>query len=466
MAYKLKDANGRFIEMNGMHKGTINKNYKYHGMSAWNDSTYSTSTRPFYSTYRRLYINGNYYTVSSTSSSSPTYIDAAYEATSVAIVGRYYSSSYKAYEVYVDGTLVASGDYTSSATTIYTLTKEANTCITIEGTYVNSIMTYNITTSATIWKTASYAWDNGVVKTYNVPEASVATQSWYYAGTTSADTTNIIPKRITIPSITDIYQKLGINEDEVISTSNVSIKLTFSKSSSNPDYAYNEWLRTSYNTTTLTPSYLPGSSVASVTQVSSGSPKTVTLSGSTHLGNTYYLYARQYNTTGNYDGNNYLCSVTAVVTFTVKYRSITKTRSYQGTLTRTNYYTMPALNLSTIKSDILTSLGIPTNYAGTLTIYREYLSTTVKNVSSSTYYYKITDANSLEVKSPTSISSSGTSSASYNYYNEYDASANTIIPKWELKKSTTVDGTYTTGTSSTVYFDSSATYYIYYRYEP
>ena len=168
MAYKLIDQNGYEININGMYKGTIVKQYNYNGMELYNVSSISNSSRPFYINYRRVKIGNSYY---SPIAMTKYYSDAAYEATEIVINGRYNSSSYANYEIYQDEILVSSGSYTSTATDIYTITKTANTSIIISGEWdsTNSKFIYRITTNATIERSASYDYNNHEdTYTYNV----------------------------------------------------------------------------------------------------------------------------------------------------------------------------------------------------------------------------------------------------------------------------------------------------------
>ena len=159
MAYKLLDQNGNKMVINGMNKGTIIQPYTYNGLELYNSNTIATNRYAFYSSYRRVKIGSTYYYPTG---STHRYVNAGYDATSITINGRYSSASYTDYEVYVDGTLVISGAYTSTATDIYTVTKEANTSIIISGEWdsTNSKFIYNITTNATITRENSYQWDN------------------------------------------------------------------------------------------------------------------------------------------------------------------------------------------------------------------------------------------------------------------------------------------------------------------
>lgn len=434
MAYKLKDANGRFVEMNGMHKGTINKNYKYQGMSAWNDSSYGTYYRPFYSTYRRVYIDGTYYQVSSTSSSSPTYIANAYGATSVAIVGRYNSSSYKAYEVYVDGTLVASGDYTSSAATIYTLTKSANSCITIEGTYVNSVMTYNITTNTTIWRSASYEWDNGVVKTASVTIKITPTEV----------STTGYPYYVTTPTLQELYDIFHIDEDCIISHS-VTQKFYgyYSSSSSGNVTFYYRTDQTYGNVTTL-----PGSSLGSVYCSSSSRENYFSKTGDSYLGKTYYIY-QHYSTYQS--GLYYPCRVASTnwveVTFTLKYREITDMQYVDLPVTRTNAYSIPSLTESLLLTQ--TKNALHSNITSDNLVISKYIRhVKIYNKSSSTVYYYTLSEGSTTVSSAVYLS--------YGSYKETDVehTYGGNLSAMTLKYGTSSSSITTNGSDSAICFSN------------
>ena len=187
MAYKLIDQNGYEININGMYKGTIVKQYNYNGMELYNVSNTSSSSRPFYSGYRRVKIGNSYY---SPIAMTKYYSDAAYEATEIVINGKYSSSSYTNYEIYQDEILVSSGSYTSTATDIYTITKTANTSIIISGEWdsTNSKFIYRITTNATIERSKSYTYNNHEGSyTYNV---------------------NMSPDKLTFPSLTTIKNNI------------------------------------------------------------------------------------------------------------------------------------------------------------------------------------------------------------------------------------------------------------------
>ena len=353
MAYKLLDQNGNYMEINGMHKGTIVSPYVYNGMELYNENAIASNRYPFYSGFfgakRRVRIGSSYYAPSGT---DKKYVDEAYSATEIAINGRYSNTSYKNYEVYKDGNLVASGSFTNSETDIYVCEKEANTSIIVSGIWdeTNSKFIYNITTNATIERNHNYKWNNGILTTSSIELPTI--------NTTPAVTAEYIPRSIKMPTRADIEAMLP-SDCIIIDISNVSYLLTFYKYYSNPDYYQDMWLRTSYNTTTLNPTYLPGSSVCSVTSVGSDSPKNYTLTGTSRLGETYYLYARQYNTTGNYDGNNYFAYVSCVATATVTYRYLDEVKTVKVNVTRTNAYTLPAYTITQVKA-FLPSFGTST----------------------------------------------------------------------------------------------------------
>lgn len=189
MAYKLIDQNGYEININGMYKGTIIKNYKYDGMELYNVNYdfFSGRTNPFQNNYRRVKIGTSYYNPSGT---IKKYVDEAYGATEIVINGRYNSSSYANYEIYQDEILVSSGSFTSTATDIYTITKTANTSIIISGEWdsTNSKFIYRITTNTTIERSESYSYNNHIdTYTYNV---------------------TMSPDKITFPSLTTIKNKI------------------------------------------------------------------------------------------------------------------------------------------------------------------------------------------------------------------------------------------------------------------
>lgn len=197
MAYKLIDQNGYEININGMYKGTIVKQYNYKGMELYNVnySFLSSGTNPFNSTYRRVKIGSSYYYPSAT---KKYYSDAAYGATEIIINGRYNSSSYANYEIYQDEILVSSGSYTSTATDIYTITKTANTSIIISGEWdsTNSKFIYRITTNATIERSESYGYNNHESSyTYNV---------------------TMSPDKLTFPSLTTIKNKIKTDTGKTV----------------------------------------------------------------------------------------------------------------------------------------------------------------------------------------------------------------------------------------------------------
>lgn len=353
MAYKLLDSNGKYMNINGMHKGTIISPYKYHGMELYNENAIATNRYPFYYPYwgsgeRRVRIGSSYYYPDGT---EKEYVNVAYAATEITIVGEYSSSSYKNYEVYKDGNLVASGSFTSSVRDIYVCEKEANTSIIVSGMWdsTNSKFIYNITTNATITRENSYYFNNGIVTTSSIQLPKIYNKA--------AVTAQYIPKSITMPTRADIEAMLP-SDCIVMNISSVSYLLTFTKSpNSNPESYYDMWLRTSHSTTTMNPSSLPGSSVCSVTKVGYSSSKTYTLTGTSRLGATYYLYARTYNTTGTYGGNNYYSGVNCVATATVKYRYFDEVHTATINVTRTNAYTLPKYTFADIQSLLSTGYG-------------------------------------------------------------------------------------------------------------
>lgn len=402
MAYKLLDQNGNYMEINGMHKGTILSPFLYNGMELYNDNAIATNRYPFYSGFvggkRRVRIGSSYYYPSNT---NKKYVDEAYEATEIAINGRYSASSFKNYEVYKDGNLVASGSFTNSDTDIYVCEKNANTSIIVRGIWdeANKKFIYNITTNATIERNHNYKWDNGIVTTSSIELPIIYNKD--------AVTDQYIPKSITMPTRADIEAMLP-SDCIIIDISSVSYLLTFYKSRSNPDYYYDMWLRTSHSTTTMNPSSLPGSSVCSVSQVSSSNSKTYTLNGTSRLGETYYLYVRKHNTTGTYYGNEYLCDVTCVATATVTYRYFDEVHTVKVNVTRTNAYTLPSYTINQVK-EFLPSFG-------TSTISKFIYHFKMKNnASSGTYtYYKIMYGSEVYFGPSTlSLGSSTTKSKTY-----------------------------------------------------
>ena len=434
MAYKLLDQNGNYMEINGMHKGTIVSPYVYNGMELYNENAIATNRYPFYNTFfgssRRVRIGSSYYYPSG---STKKYVDAAYAATEIAINGSYSSSSYKNYEVYKDGNLVASGSFTNSNKDIYVCEKEANTSIIISGIWdePNRKFIYNITTNATIERSNNYYFNNGIVTTSSIELPNIST--------TPAVTEQYIPKSITMPTRADIEAMLP-SDCIIIDISSVSYLLTFSKyPNSNPENSYDMWLRTSYNTTTLEPSSLPGSSVCSVTRVSYDYSKTYTITGTDRLGKTYYLYSRQTNKTGKYDGNNYYAHVSCVATATVKYRYFDEVHTAIVNVTRTNAYTLPSYSLAQIQT-LLPSFG-----TSTLSSFK-YHYTIKNNASSGSYtYYKIMQGS--DVKTSGSISLGETRKGSYKYSSDMPYSL-------VLQMSTTGNGGYTNGSDSYISFSN------------
>ena len=431
MAYKLLDQNGNYMEINGMHKGTILSPYEYQGMELYNENAIASNKTPFYDSFfgarRIVRVGSSYYVPSGT---KKEYVDEAYVATEIAINGRYSSSSYKDYEVYKDGNLVASGSFTNSDTDIYVCQKEANTSIIVRGIWdeANSKFIYNITTNATIERNHNYEWNNGMVTTSSIELPKIER--------TPAVTEQYIPRSITMPTRADIEAMLP-SDCIIIDIPSVSYLLTFYKIASNPDYYQDMWLRTSHSTTTINPSSLPGFSVCSVSRVGSSSPETYTLTGKSRLGETYYLYTRKYRDTGKYYGNNTLCSVTCVATATVKYRYFEEVHTVKVNVTRTNSHELPAYSLAQVKK-FLPSFG-------TSTIDRfKYYFTIKNNASSGTYtYYKIMEGS--KVKSSGSISLGTTKIISYTYTENMPS----ILA---LQISAASDGTYIDGSDRYISF--------------
>lgn len=428
MAYKLLDSNGNYMNINGMHKGTIVSPYVYNGMELYNETYGSSRYAPFYSTYRRVKIGTSYYYPSGT---AKYYSTAAYEATEVAINGRYYTSSYKDYEVYKDGILVASGSYTSSAADIYVCQKNANTSIIISGEWdsTNYKFIYNITTNATINRENSYYFNNGIVTTSSITMPKI--------NQTAAVPAQYIPISITMPTRAYIESMLP-RDCIVMSISSVSYLLTFYKNYSNPNYAYDMWLRTSHSTTTMNPSSLPGSSVCSVSQVSSSNSKTYTLTGTSRLGATYYLYVRQYNTTGTYAGNSSLCSVDCVATATVKYRYFDEVKTLIVKVERTNSYTLPKYTLAQVQS------YLPQYGTSTMSNFK-YHFTVKNNASSGDYtYYRIRE-NTTVVYGPYYLGLGNTTTGSRTYTAD-------MTYALTLRRATASDGTYNNGSDTYISF--------------
>lgn len=246
MAYKLLDQNGYEININGMYKGTIIKNYNYDGMELYNTSSVSTSNRPFYSTYRRVKIGSTYYYPSGT---TKYYSADAYAATEIIINGRYSSSSYADYEIYKDEILVSSGSYTSTSTDIYTITKTANTSIIISGEWdsTNSKFIYRITTNATIERSSSYAYNN-----------HLATITLTYTGTGNT---------LTFPSLTTIKNRIYTNTGKTVANIN-SVKADLSSIYFHAHSSYGSYCipyLNSVNSSTWTTPYIQGPQVSNNT---------------------------------------------------------------------------------------------------------------------------------------------------------------------------------------------------------
>lgn len=428
MAYKLLDQNGNYMEINGMHKGTIVSPYEYQGMELYNENNIASNRAPFYSTFfggrRRVIVGNEYYAPVGT---TKKYVDQAYAATEIAINGSYSNSSFKDYEVYKDGNLVASGSFTNSNTDIYVCQKEANTSIIFRGIWdeTNSKFIYNITTNATIERNNNYKWDNGIVTTSSIELPKIYNSD--------AVTAEYIPKSITMPTRADIEAILP-SDCVIIDISSVSYLITFTKSpKSNPENSYDMWLRTSYNTTTLEPSYLPGSSVTNATNVSYDRSRTSTITGTNRLGATYYLYARKHNTSGKYDGDNYFANVSCVATATVKYRYFEEVKTAIVNVTRINAHTLPAYSLNQVKA-LLPSFG-----TSTIDSFK-YNYTMKNNASSGSYtYYQIKEGSSVKASGNLSLGSTRKG------YFTYTKDMPSYLP---LQMSTKSDGTFIDGSDS------------------
>ena len=244
MAYKLIDQNGYEININGMYKGTIVKQYKYNGMELYNVnySLFSGNINPFNGNYRRVKIGNSYYSPSGT---TKKYVDEAYGATEIAINGKYSNSSYANYEIYQDEILVSSGSFTSTLTDIYTITKTANTSIIISGEWdsTNSKFIYRITTNATIERSASYAYNNHLGSyTYNV---------------------TMSPDKLTFPSLTTIKNQIKSATGKTVAKIN-SVKANLTNIYFHAYSAYGSscipYLN-SVNSTTWTDPYIEGQKV-------------------------------------------------------------------------------------------------------------------------------------------------------------------------------------------------------------
>lgn len=301
MAYKLLDQNGYEININGMYKGTIIKNYNYDGMELYNVNSISTSVRPFYSTYRRVKIGTSYYYPSGT---TKYYSTDAYEATEIVINGRYSSSSYANYEIYKDEILVSSGSYTSTATDIYTITKTANTSIIISGEWdsTNNKFIYRITTNATITRSASYAYNN-----------HLGTYTYTVTGTGNT---------LTFPSLATIRSSIQSATGKTVAKLN-SVKADLSSIYFHAYSAYGSYCipyLNSVNSSTWTSPYIKGPQVSNKTSAliftsySAWSVMSYLSESSTTVFYGYYqdgssstrVYAMYPHTTGEYV-YNYFC---------------------------------------------------------------------------------------------------------------------------------------------------------------
>ena len=318
MAYKLIDQNGYEININGMYKGTIVKQYNYNGMEIYNVnySSSSVNTNPFIRDQRRVRI-GSYY--HSPRGATKYYSDVAYGATEIAITGRYSSSSYANYEVYQDEILVSSGSFTSTVKDIYTITKTANTSIIISGEWdsTNSKFIYRITTNATIERSVSYAYNNHEGSyTYNV---------------------TMSPDKFTFPSLKTIKNKIKTATGKTVAKIfSVKANLTniYFHAYSAHGYSCTPYIN-SVNSTTWTKPYIEGQEVSHKTSelafISSAWNITSYLNeSSTKIFYGYYqdgtssskVYAMYSYTTDVY--RNYMCNTSSghdnpVVALTIEY---------------------------------------------------------------------------------------------------------------------------------------------------
>ena len=318
MAYKLIDQNGYEININGMYKGTIIKQYKYNGMELYNVnySFFSGNTNPFSGGYRRVKIGTSYYTPSGT---TKRYVDAAYGATEIKINGKYSNSSYTNYEIYQDEILVSSGSFTSTLTDIYTITKTANTSIIISGEWdsTNSKFIYRITTNATIERSASYAYNNHEESyTYNVTMA---------------------PDKLTFPSLTTIKNKIKSATGKTVAKIN-SVKANLNNIYFHAYSAYGSscipYLN-SVNSTTWTDPYIEGQKVGNketsiafpytawniTTSLSESSTKIFYgyYQDGTSSSRVYAMYPSTSESTRNYMCNTSSGSGNPVVALTIEY---------------------------------------------------------------------------------------------------------------------------------------------------
>ena len=428
MAYKLLDSNGNYMNINGMHKGTIVSPYKYHGMELYNENTIATNRYAFYSSYRRVYTGSGYvYPTGSTH----YYTTTPYESTSIIINGRYSSSSYKNYEVYKDGNLVASGSFTSSTTNIYTCEKNANTSIIVSGMWdsTNSKFIYNITTNATIERSNSYNWNNGIVTT------STLTKNGTVAKYGTSNTVGI-----TTPTQEEIYGMLP--SDCVIMSATYSTVFSAANYSSTDNIKITFYFRTDYDNSTSIIKTLPGSSLGTISNLGYNQSGSFTRTGTSYLGKTYYIYYHASNwSSGQYrslTSLNYQ-SVSSTTTATVKYRYFDEVHTAIINVTRTNAYTLPKYTFADIQSLLSTGYGSIniTNFT-----YHWKLK---NNATSGSYtYYRIRE-NTTVVYGPYSLTLNSTTVGSRQYTSD-------MTYALTLQRSNASDGTYSNGSDTYISF--------------
>lgn len=399
MAYKLLDQNGNYIEINGMHKGEILSPYEYHGMELYNENAIASNRYPFYYTFfggtRRVKIGSSYYYPSGT---TKKYVDEAYTATEITITGSYSSSSYKYYEVYKDGNLVASGSFTNSNTDIYVCEKEANTSIIISGIWdeANSKFIYNITTNATIERSNSYNWNNGILTT------STLTKNGTIAGYGTSKTVGI-----TVPSEEEIFAMLP-SDCVIISATYSTVFSAKRLSSGSAKVTY--YFRTDYDNSTSIITTLPGSYLGTINSLAYNGSGSFTRNGNSYLGKTYYLYyhystwsSNQYRSVTIPYNESFSCTTTA----TVKYRYLDEVHTAKVNVTRIDSYTLPAYSLNQVKA-LLPSFG-----TSTVSSFK-YHYTMKNNASSGSYtYYKIMEGPSTKASGTLSLGSTRTGYFSY-----------------------------------------------------
>lgn len=430
MSYKLLDQNGNYMEINGMHKGTIVSPYEYHGMELYNENAVSTNRQPFYSLFwggkRRVRIGSSYYYPSGT---TKEYVDEAYTTTEIAINGSYSSSSYKNYDVYKDGNLVASGSYTNSNTDIYVCEKEANTSIIVMGIWdeTNSKFIYNITTNATIERNHNYKWNNGILTT------STLTKN----GTIAGYGTSEVPG-ITVPSEQEIFAILP-SDCVIISATYSTVFRATSSHSGSAKFTY--YFRTDYENSDSIISTLPGSSLGTISNLGYNQSGSFTRTGNSYLGKTYYLYYRPSNWSSDMyrsvnmpiTNESFSCTTTA----TVKYRYFDEVHTAIVNVTRINAYTLPAYSLNEVKA-MLPSFG-------TSTISKFIYHYKIKNNASSGSYTYFEVMQGTDVRVSGSLPLGSTKTYSYTYTSNMPS---TLV----VKMSTASDGTYINGQDSYISF--------------